>query len=501
MPLITGLIKDSGGTLIDGVLRVRLDAPMVDRSTTPDSLHTSDPREFEIVDGVLPTVNLPESQSQQITYEFTIFRVDTVIEFYFSDGTRYDGPTHQHTDSKWYTGYSHRAESVELDRVVGASRSSISQFHAIVPNLLSVEFAALLPTRISTDTLPTSIRQIAEILTTTAAYREQLRGGPRPRGNYSSTTFYERDDQVIADGSSWIYINSLTTAGNPPPVLPATSNSYWQLLAGRGASGAGTSGNDTPYDPIAWDGQTDAPSRNAMRDVIQTLARLSDIANLAPLLSPVFQGNPSRNTAPLLSDNSSQIPTTNWVRGYAAPIDSPAFINNPSAPTQALTDVSNKLSTTKFVDDYFRAKNFGVLVLAEVGGSNQPLTSGVAGAILFSNEISDSGGLFNAATGVFTPGVSGIVRFAVKLWLSASTALNNVDIGVYEMAGGTRIDSLFNTNNYPGTVGVFSVFADVSVLGGVGYQIRVNCGGTSPFAPAIAGTLRSRLTIQQLSLL
>jgi hypothetical protein len=163
---------------------------------------------------------------------------------------------------------------------------------------------------------------------------------------------------VSLDGSSYVYTQTIATAGNQPP-----NAAYWQVVADRGPTGTGTTGNNTPYNATTWDGQLDAPSRNAVRDVIETLAKLTDIAGLAPLTSPVFGGTPSRSTAPAAGDNSTQLPTTSWVRSYAAPLDSPALLNNPSAPTQPISDRSTKLATTGHVSNKIDAA-LGAVVIA-----------------------------------------------------------------------------------------------------------------------------------------
>lgn len=58
-------------------------------------------------------------------------------------------------------------------------------------------------------------------------------------GAYNGATTYSLDDVVTDQGSSWIYINASATAGNSPPNLPTTSNTYWDILAEAGADGTG----------------------------------------------------------------------------------------------------------------------------------------------------------------------------------------------------------------------------------------------------------------------
>lgn len=58
------------------------------------------------------------------------------------------------------------------------------------------------------------------------------------RGAYNPATAYVLDDQVSYQGSSWIA--RAETIGNAPPTLPVESNTWWQLVAKKGADGSGT---------------------------------------------------------------------------------------------------------------------------------------------------------------------------------------------------------------------------------------------------------------------
>ncbi|MBW9113164.1 LamG domain-containing protein [Rhizobium cauense] len=62
--------------------------------------------------------------------------------------------------------------------------------------------------------------------------------GVNPRGNYDNATAYAATDAVLYNGSSFVAV--APTTGNPPPTLPATSNTWWQLLAQKGQDGTGT---------------------------------------------------------------------------------------------------------------------------------------------------------------------------------------------------------------------------------------------------------------------
>lgn len=58
------------------------------------------------------------------------------------------------------------------------------------------------------------------------------------KGLYSGATAYVENDVVRDQSSSWLALQA--TTGNAPPTLPTTSNAYWELMAEKGADGAGS---------------------------------------------------------------------------------------------------------------------------------------------------------------------------------------------------------------------------------------------------------------------
>ena len=50
-------------------------------------------------------------------------------------------------------------------------------------------------------------------------------------GDYAGGTTHREGNIVTDQGGRWLYINPTATAGNAPPTLPTTSNSYWSLLS------------------------------------------------------------------------------------------------------------------------------------------------------------------------------------------------------------------------------------------------------------------------------
>lgn len=72
-------------------------------------------------------------------------------------------------------------------------------------------------------------------------------------------------------------------------------------------------------------------------------------AIFAPLVSPVFTGDP-RAPTPATSDNDTSIATTAFVKaqGYAS-LDSPTLTGDPKAPTPSTGDNDTSIATTAFV--------------------------------------------------------------------------------------------------------------------------------------------------------
>jgi hypothetical protein len=93
----------------------------------------------------------------------------------------------------------------------------------------------------------------------------------------------------------------------------------------------------------------DAPVMSVNGFTGNVLLTVNEIAGAAPVISPVFTGNPTAPTTSL-SDNDTSIATTAFVKGQEyAPLASPAFTGNPTAPTPAVADNDTSIATTAFV--------------------------------------------------------------------------------------------------------------------------------------------------------
>ncbi len=117
-------------------------------------------------------------------------------------------------------------------------------------------------------------------------------------------------------------------------------------------------------------------------------AMTNSLAAKAPLASPAFTGNPTAPT-PAATDNDTTIATTAFVQAVVAALAStkanlasPAFSGNPTAPTQPAGTNSTRLATTAFVAAAIAASVADFLVVTDlfytgssVGNVNFPVGS------------------------------------------------------------------------------------------------------------------------------
>lgn len=297
MTIITGLICDSGNVPLTGTLDIELVSRL---QVAPSTIVTRKLSSNTITNGVV-NLNLAASEAQRESYRFM-----------------------------FYTG-------------VGNTRNVVLDFYALVPDSpVAVNFSNLLPTSITSDVLDTSVERLAEFITSNPTYVARVKAGFNGRGSYSSTETYYYNDVVIYDGSSYAYILKTPSVGKP-----LTDAQAWQPLAQRGANGTGISGNSTAYGS-SWDGASDAPSRGAIRNLVEgTLVKQLTISGLAPLSSPVFTGSPQAPTN-IVTDSSNNIATTAFVYRALAPIiGSPG--STPSVVTPPALSNSAAVANTSWV--------------------------------------------------------------------------------------------------------------------------------------------------------
>lgn len=279
--------KNSISQNLDGYILVGLDGWLMKDGET--SSYTPKVGRVEFVAGSA-TLELAPSELEQVTYSFEVWYYDEV------------------TTSDPETG-----EPV----ITTTELLLIPKFYARVPDSATpILFNDLAKqSGINRDNIDTAISAIVRRLYNEDVFWTRLQENLFvAKGTYSATAWYSRGDVVTWDGGSYLYYYSERSQN----VLPSTTT-HWQKLADRGATGTGITGNDTPLDP-SWNGQTDAPTRNAVYDALQLYALGSTVAGLAPLNSPAFTGSPTRTTAPAASANNSELPTTAWVQTLVATV-------------------------------------------------------------------------------------------------------------------------------------------------------------------------------------
>ncbi len=121
MPNILGIISNSTGTPLNGVLSVLLPSVVINDSTTPDTIYTPVAEPFTITSGVL-NINIPETQTSETPYRFSFLQTGKTVPLFVID--------------------------------------------AIAPNVATVQFASFFPTGITSRNLDTSALRVGRLIAT-----------------------------------------------------------------------------------------------------------------------------------------------------------------------------------------------------------------------------------------------------------------------------------------------------------------------------------------------
>lgn len=278
MTTIQATINISGTTTpLDGYIRVLIESIFSDE----DTLFVPVIKDFPLVSGAV-SFDLEPSDVARVAYKFQIYQTvpDTIGEDENGDPV----------------------PVVEPDIL-------LREFRAVVPySATPIKFKDLAEqVGVRYDAQDAALLTLARYLQASDTFWDTLvQNIWNLKGSWDNLAFYRRGDVVIFNGSAYQYIQSVATQGNLP-----TNTSFWRLLVSKGDTGTGTSGNDTAYG-ISWNGSTDAPSRNAVYDKIETLATLAQLATYAPLASPGLTGNPTAPTQ-TTGNRSTRLATTDFV--------------------------------------------------------------------------------------------------------------------------------------------------------------------------------------------
>jgi len=227
--------------------------------------------------------------------------------------------------------------------VIKSDGVTILTFFAGVPDEGTILFSDLLPLGYTTRTIDTSLIRLADFLVNDPIRLAKVAPNFEGQGTYNPATTYFLNDTVDYLGSSYYWKLAAPGAGHLP-----TDTTYWQLIAEKGDTGAGTSGEDIAYDATTWNGVIAAPSKNTIRDLIETDIRV----NYAPLNAPAFTGVPTAPTA-VSTTNTTQVASTAFVWDALAPLID--YAADPTLPRVAdindVSDDSSKVPNTKWVQD------------------------------------------------------------------------------------------------------------------------------------------------------
>jgi microcystin-dependent protein len=301
-------IRDSKGTAIAGYLRVTLTAPLTIDGVTYQTV----PATIPLVAG-MATFTLVATDEAKIPYLFEIIKQSgsPVVE------------------------------------------ERIRSFEAIVyPSGTPVNLGDLDSTSgVANDSLYASLTAIVRKLYTSDQFWEQAQNEMFPhKGTYSSASWYRRGNIVEFQDNAYLYVAEVSQRG----ITPGTDTTIWHKMIGKGATGAGTTGSNAPYDSVGWLNNTDAPSKNAVRNIIETLATKAEVMAKVSAASPALTGTPTAPTA-ALNTNTTQIATTAFVQSLIdtirlqlIPVGTVLPYAGTSAPTGFVMCDGRKLSRTTY---------------------------------------------------------------------------------------------------------------------------------------------------------
>lgn len=306
---------DAAGLPLNGYITVQLSNPVVDLTNNRTYLPAI--ATVNVVSGVA-TLLLESSADEQQLYHFAVYQNGVGIE----------------------------------------PATLIWQFDATVPDSISaIRWCDLVTqTGISADNQDSSLQAVVRKLFYDDGFWLKLQQTFYARkGNYSATATYTFGNVVYYQGNLYTSVSQVPIVGQDPVTY---LNTLWQIFTEKGATGAGTTGDDAAYNATAWDGVITAPSKNAVRDIIETLETKAVVATKVSATDAILT-QPSLASSPLAADNSSLIPSTNWVRNLVfptakaiIPIGTPMFWVTASAPQYWVFYDGRVLSTTTYAELY-----------------------------------------------------------------------------------------------------------------------------------------------------
>nr|WP_288835534.1 hypothetical protein [uncultured Flavobacterium sp.] len=354
MTKLIGIIKDSIGNPVTGYLTVKLNAPLIDISTDPDSVHYNLEYTYKVIDGDLEDVETVDGTpiaagiellpTDEPTYNFSFKYESTILELYldgkvyasiYPNGESTGGDYHQFNvigddpdlGLRYYTGAVHSEDSELLEEFNRVNRLALFEpFNTNIPDEVELEWSELQHSSVNTSNINTSLQHIARLLTVGSNLQSLVSGIYNPLGDWNGSTEYNRGDVVYYDstkGSYW-YISYTPTTGTLP-----TNTTYWQKLV-EGTEIGGVSADfllDTIFG-VGWNGVTNkAPTADKLYDYLVTLAKLDEAATFTTSLQA-----PTRS----LGDNTTHVATTAHLQAALSALTVP-----PATTAPTIEQISN----------------------------------------------------------------------------------------------------------------------------------------------------------------
>lgn len=370
MPVIRGLIETSSGAVLPlGRITVQLRQPLIDRSTTPDALLTTQPASYTITNGqinspALPSttlgeISLPATVNELVSYRFTIERTTQESLYFLDDGSQYpsDAPRVTNGGFLWTGSQFISGESRRLTEVIRTTHTPIlDPFDAILPDVSSIEIVDLVDFGAEFVSNPQAgLSYLAQLITSDTQYLNKLRAG-RWVGPYSPAVVYQFGD-IVSHGTpsqGWISKNASASTKIAPPSSGTVGNADWD------------------YAPLV---NVTNPSVDLTGLLQQTAADLLylRLANVAQTIQGVktFNSSPVFPT-PSAGDNTTKAATTAFVQAAIAPIagrlPDPIVVARAATHPAIIVGVSNLSFTQELVDE-LNAYN-GVDFIVPTGGGD-----------------------------------------------------------------------------------------------------------------------------------
>lgn len=184
---------------------------------------------------------------------------------------------------------------------------------------------------------------------------------------------------LVTDLSAKAPIASPTFTGNPAAPTPTAGDNDTSIATTAfvttavAAGGGGTVTSVTAGDSTITIGGTGSAPTVAVNTIAESKVTnlTTDLAAKAPLASPTFTGNPTAPT-PSAGDNDTSIATTAFVtsaNSLLAPLASPALTGNPTAPTASVGDNDTSIATTAFVTAAVAARTSKRTAVFKISGT------------------------------------------------------------------------------------------------------------------------------------